>query len=214
MLTETQRGLLVKNLKEKITSVTVNGVEIEIKIHRADEGFDESHPFGIIRFMPSSRKKNQSVSDFIGTLENGQFSEFGYDQVELLELRCYAQTHHKDRVVHGRLIVDEMYRKILRHIYKNWNMGDNILTKMGAMIDNVDTVPYIREMTLYAENKARKIYIYGGDVYLLTMFRWTDIPEDWDGSSIDIYSIGNVGIDESGEEYVANGSIILNNILD
>lgn len=174
MLTETNRGNLIKDIKENV-SFDYGDYEPDPTIARYFEGHDWKNPQILIEFLPANRNKFQSVSNLIGNAsEHGEYHSFGYCQMEQCVIRCYAGKQHNDREVHGRLLVEHFANKCSQHILRNWNA---FLSTMNASLELYEPFS-VRDVTIYDPRKATFYYVYEISFYIRTLFTWTDKPED------------------------------------
>lgn len=193
MLTRIARKAVVDDLKE--IDFTFDSWTPTVSVQRHNEDFDKKLPFITTEFMPSNRKKFQSISNVIGDATPlGMYHEYGYCQIEAITVRIYCAKYHNNRNINGRDLIEDMHIKILRRIYKRW---DYLLEHYYASIDIVDSGPSLREITIYEGKSATKIYIYDITVYVRTQFRWNDIPDDYeDGDEEILEEIGKIRINE------------------
>ena len=73
----------------------INGIDFtyqtlnpQVKVYRYGEGFSRINPNVLIEYLPSNRKRFQSVSDVIGYAK-GDYYRYGYIRVELCTIHCY-----------------------------------------------------------------------------------------------------------------------------
>lgn len=183
MLTEEIRGIIVDRINS--LDFTYEGNDPQVKVYRYGEGFTRINPTILVQFLPANRKKFQSVSNVIGYAENGgNFYRYGYCQIELCSIHCYAQEKHEDAtktvVLNGRLICADMAEKCLADILKSW---DGLLTDYNVTLDFGDMIPFIKDVSTYDPVTETRIYNYDIDVYLRTPFTWDKVPDGYDQDS-------------------------------
>ena len=177
MLKETERNTIVDRVNS--LDFTYQGVDPQVKVYRYGEGFSRENPTILVQFMPSSRKKFQSVSDAIGHAE-GDYYQYGYCQIELCSVHVYCQEKHetadKTTVINGRMLCYDIAEKVLVDVLKVW---ENILVDFNASLDRKEAI-IIKDLSTYDPVTETRIYNYDIDVYLRTQFRWDKVPDDYD----------------------------------
>jgi len=183
MLTETQRGILVDDVKAFFDAYTYTIGETDfdpsVEVFRHNEGFDTENPFVMVQFLPTTRNKFRSLADVTGIAE-GRFKQFSFCQLELCSIHFYCQRTHQnaDKTVrvNGRLLVGDMSEKLLDRINRYW---ETLLNEWGACFDNRDSL-VIKDFSGLNEMHSTKIYNYDIDVYLRTQFKWNKVPDGYD----------------------------------
>lgn len=174
-MTEEQRGLIIKDTKDHV-DFTYNGWNPEPIIARYYEGHDWKHPQILFQFSPTNRTKFMSISNFIGKMSNRRFNKFGYCQMEVCTIKCYAGKQHNDYSINGRLLAEHMANTELAHVMKYW---DYVLFQFNATWDDFEP-PVVKDATIYLGRKATPVYIYEFDVSIRTQLRWNDEIEGED----------------------------------
>jgi len=183
MLTETQRGILVDDVKAFFDQYTYTIGEIDfdpgVEVFRHNEPFKTENPYVMVQFLPTTRNKFRSLSDVTG-IASGRFKQFSFCQIELCSLHFYChQTHYNaDKTVEleGRLLCASMAENTLERINKYW---ETLLNEWGACFDNRESL-VIKDFSGLSEMHSTRIYNYDIDVYLRTQFKWNKVPEGYD----------------------------------
>jgi len=159
---------------------TYQNLDPQVKVYRYGDGFDRINPNILIQFLPSNRKRSQSVGDVIG-LAQGDYYRYGYARVELCTIHVYCQENHENALktvtINGRMLGEFIAEKCLERVLKIW---ENILFDYKASFDRKDTVPVIKDLSMYDETVETQIYNYDIDVYLRIPFTWDKVPEGYD----------------------------------
>ncbi len=173
------RNALVDDIKDNV-DFTYKTLDPQVKVYRYGDGFSKIHPSVLIGFLPSNRKRFQSVSDIIGIAE-GDYYRYGYARVELCTIHVYCSEKHetvdKTTVFNGRMLGEFIAEQCLQRVLKVW---ENILFDYKASFDRVDTIPVVRDLSLYDEISETWIYNYDIDVYLRIPFFWDKVPDGYD----------------------------------
>ena len=170
---------------------TYQNLDPQVKVYRYGDGFDKENPMILIQFLPSNRKRFQSVSNVIGHAE-GDYYRYGYARVELCTIHVYCQEKHENALktvtINGRMLAEFIAEKCLERVLKVW---ENILIDYNASFDLKDTIPVIRDLSMYDEISETQIYNYDIDVYLRLPFTWNKVPEGYDveGDLVNILSV-------------------------
>lgn len=181
MLTETQRGKLIKDIRDNV-DFDYGDYSPDLKVVRYFEGHDWKTPQVLIEFLPANRNKFISVSNLIGSASNhGQYHEFGYCQMENCIIRCYAGKHENSRGMNGRLLAEHFAQQILNHILRNWG---SFLYTMNASLEQFEPFS-LRDASIWDAKKGTFNYIYELSFYIRTLFSWNDKPSDYDESEGD-----------------------------
>jgi len=177
MLKETERNVFVDDING--LDFTYESHDPQVKVYRYGEGFSRLNPTILVGFMPSNRKRFQSVSDVIGHAK-GDYYQYGFCQVELCTIHCYCQEKHKtadqSTTINGRMLCYDMAEKCLNRVLKVW---ENILADFNATLDRKETI-VIKDLSTYDPATETRIYNYDIDVYLRTQFRWDKVPAGYE----------------------------------
>ena len=178
MLKETERNTLVDRVNS--LDFTYQSKDPQVKVYRYGEGFSRTNPTVLVQFLPANRKRFQSVGDVIGKAK-GDYYQYGYCQVELCTIHVYCQEKHesadKTTVINGRMLGEYIADVILSDILKVW---ENILFDFNATFDRKETVPIIRDLSIYDPVTETRIYNYDIDVYIRTRFVWDKVPDGYE----------------------------------
>lgn len=190
-LKESERGAIVDRINS--LDFTYQNLDPQVKVYRHREGFNRINPTIMVEFMPSNRKRAQSVSNVIGKVEGGgDHYLYGYYHVELVSIHFYCQEKHetadKTTVINGRTLIGHISEIVLDDILREW---EEFLKQYNASFDWRDTVPAIKDLSLYDPVTETMIYNYDIDVYLRTRFVWDKVPDGYDeeGDLADILSV-------------------------
>jgi len=174
---------------------TYQNLDPQVKVYRHGEGFSRINPTIMVGFLPSNRKRFQSVNNIIGKAQ-GDYYKYGYARVELCTIHCYCQEEHKDATktvtINGRMLCEFIADKCLERVLKVW---ENILLDYNASFDWRDTIPVVRDLSFYDENSETQIYNYDIDVYLRIPFIWDKVPEGYDLEG-DLAKIASLEVEE------------------
>ena len=177
MLKETERNVFVDDING--LDFTYEDLEPQVKVLRYGEGFPRKNPLILVDFMPSNRKRFQSVSDVIGHAK-GDYYQYGFCQIELCTIHCYCQEKHEtadaSTTINGRMLCYDMAEKCLNRVLKYW---ENILLDFNASLDRKETI-VIKDLSTYDPATETRIYNYDIDVYLRTQFRWDKVPDGYE----------------------------------
>jgi len=177
MLTETQRGLLIKDIKTNVDFSYDEDYDPNPQIVRYFEGHDWTNPQILVDFLPASRVKFFSISNMIAPATPlGQYHSFAHIQMEQCVIRCYAGKHQNNRNLNGRLLVESMAQKLRKHILRKW---DSLLFDMCASIEKYEDMP-LRDVSIFDRSRGTMVYIYELSFYIRTLFSWNNIPDDYD----------------------------------
>lgn len=172
------RNALIEDIKG--LDFTYQDLNPQVKVYRYGEGFSRINPTIMIGFLPSNRKRFQSVGDIIGKAQ-GDYYRYGYCRVELCTIHCYCQEEHKtdnkETTINGRILCEFIAEKCLQRVLKVW---ENILFDYNASFDRKDTIPVMRDLSFYDEISETQIYNYDIDVYLRIPHTWNKVPEGYD----------------------------------
>ena len=187
------RNALVEDIKG--LDFTYQNLDPQVKVYRYGEGFSRINPTIMVGFLPSNRKRFQSVSDIIGKAK-GDYYRYGYVRIELCTIHCYCNEEHetadKLTTINGRMLGEFIADKCLERVLKVW---ENILIDYNASFDRKDTIPFIRDLSFYDENSETQIYNYDIDVYLRIPHTWDKVPEGYDEES-DLAKIASLEVKE------------------
>ena len=187
------RKALVEDIKG--LDFTYQTLDPQVKVYRHGEGFSMVNPYVMIQFLPSNRKRFQSVGDIIGKAK-GDYYRYGYARVELCSIHCYCQEEHKNALktitINGRELCEFISGKCQERILKYW---ENILFDYNAGFDRKDTIPNIKDLSYYDEISETQIYNYDIDVYLRIPFTWDKVPEGYDEEG-DLAKIASLEVEE------------------
>lgn len=187
------RNALVDDIKG--LDFTYQSLDPQVKVYRYGEGFSIINPYIMIQFLPSNRKRFQSVGDIIGKAE-GDYYQYGYARVELCSIHVYCQEEHKNAsktvTINGRNLCDFMAEKCQERMLKYW---ERILFDYNAAFDRKDTIPVIKDLSYYDEITETQIYNYDIDVYLRIPFTWDKVPEGYNEED-DLAKIASLEVEE------------------
>ena len=177
------RNALVEDLHDNV-DFTYLTKDPQVQVYRYGDGFSKIHPSVLVGFLPSNRKKFQSVGNIIGKINGaGDYYKYGYVRIELCTIHCYCSEDHetldKATIFNGRMLCEFIADQCLARVLKVW---ENILVDYNASLDIKDTVPFSKDMSLYDERSETWIYNYDIDLYLRIPFTWDKVPEDYDES--------------------------------
>jgi len=177
MFKETERNYFVDDING--LDFTYEGLDPQVKVYRYGEGFSRENHTILVGFIPSNRKRLQSVSDVIGHAK-GDYYQYGFCQIELCTIHCYCQEKHKTAdkltIINGRMLCYDMAEKCLNRVLKVW---ENILFDFNASVDRKETI-IIKDLSTYDPITETRIYNYDIDVYLRTQFRWDKVPDGYE----------------------------------
>lgn len=200
MLSESQRAELIEDLQKNI-NFEYEGYTPPINVYRYGEGFDRTTPYILVEFLPSNRKKFQSISDVIGpATEKGQYYEYGYCQIEVCNIYCYCGEFPDDNKLNGRLFTYYMAETVLKWVQRNW---EQLLWKMYASFDRAEDMWAIYDDSFYDPLTRTRIYCYRISMYLRTHVRWNKIPPTFTGDElVDIISVYGKSTNEEGYQLI------------
>lgn len=174
-LTEAQRGNLIDDIQNNV-DFSYNGWSPSLNVWRAKESHKVDLPFVVVDFLPTSRKKFASLGDIIGRIDDLHY-QFGYCELEVVNVSVHANKYHNDRNILGRDFCNDTLLKIRRRILAFWN---DILKPYGASLERGININ-IRDLSNYKPDVGTRYYEYDMDVYLRTDVRWdTRESEDQD----------------------------------
>lgn len=205
MFSEDEREFIIEDIQKNL-NFRYLGFTPPVKVYRYGEGFERSLPYILIEFLPANRNKFRSISDFIGNATPaGQYAQYGFCQMEVINVYCYCGEFHNEWNLNGRKLTYHLAETVLKYVQRNW---EQIFWKMYASIDRAETLYAIKDSSYYDDNTGSKIYCYSFDVYARTQMRWNKIPPTFDGEEI-IEEISELWIKSSneGEEYKLIGKI-------
>lgn len=180
MLTETNRGNLIKNIKNNV-DFSYGLYKPSMNIIRYYEGHDWENPQILIDFLPANRNKFMSVSNLTSKASpNSEFHNYGYCQIEQVVIRCYAGKHQDSRAINGRLIAEHYASKCLDWILRNWN---GVLASMNASLEEYEPFS-LKDASIFDRSKGTFVYIYELTFYLRTLFSWNDKPSGEEGEEV------------------------------
>ncbi len=185
---------LVDDIKDNV-DFTYQTLDPQVKVYRYAEGFSRINPSIMIQFLPSNRKRFQSVGDIIGYAD-GDYYRYGFARVELCTVHCYCQEKHENALktvtINGRMLCEFIAEKCLQRILKVW---ENILLDYNSSFDRLDTIPIIRDLSVYDEISETWIYNYDIDVYLRIPVSWNKVPDGYDNEG-DLANILSLEVEE------------------
>ena len=199
MFNEDQRDFFVedmhKNLNFKYLEYTP-----PVNVYRYGESFEKEVPYVFIEFLPANRNKFRSISDYIGdATPAGQYKQYGFCQMEVINIYCYCGEFHDNFKLNGRKLTGHLAEIALKYVQKNWEI---IFKKMYASLDRAETLWSIKDSSYYDDNTGSKIYCYSFDVYVRTQMRWNKIPDVFDGKEEICDGISEISVKtETEEEY-------------
>ena len=195
MLKETERNFIVDRING--LDFTYQELDPQVKVLRYGDGFSRKNPVILVGFMPSNRKRFQSVSDVIGKAK-GDYYQYGFCQIELCTIHCYCHEEHetadKSTSINGRMLCYDMAEKCLYRVLKVW---ENILYDFNATLDRKETI-VIKDLSTYNPATETRIYNYDIDVYLRTQFRWDKVPDGYEEDN-DLAEIVGLEVIEDGQ---------------
>ncbi|KKN01481.1 hypothetical protein LCGC14_1127330 [marine sediment metagenome] len=179
MLDSDLRNALIDDIKDNV-DFTYQTLDPQVKVYRYGEGFSRINPSILIGFLPSNRKRFQSISDVIGYAK-GDYYRYGFARVELCTIHSYCQEKHetadKSTTINGRMLCEFIAEKCLERVLKEW---ENILSDYNSSFDRLDTIPIVRDLSLYDEVSETQIYNYDIDIYLRIPYTWDKVPDGYD----------------------------------
>ena len=184
------KNALVDDIKDNV-DFTYQTLDPQVKVYRYGEGFSRINPTILIGFLPTSRKRYQSVGDVIAYAK-GDYYRYGFARVELCTIHCYCQEKHENALktvtINGRMLCEFIAEKCLERVLKVW---ENILFDYMSSFDRLDTIPIVKDLSAYDEISETQIYNYDIDVYLRIPFSWDKVPEGYDdeGDLVNILSV-------------------------
>ncbi len=199
MFNEEQREYIVedmhKNLNFKYLEYTP-----PVNVYRYGESFEKKVPYVFIEFLPANRNKFRSISDYIGdATPAGQYKQYGFCQMEVINVYCYSGEFHDNFKLNGRKLTGHLAEVALKYVQKNWEI---IFRNMYASLDRAETLWSIKDSSYYDDNTGSKIYCYSFDVYVRTQMRWNKIPTVFDGKEEICDEISKISVKtETEEEY-------------
>lgn len=199
MFNEDQREFIVEDAHKNLNFRYLE-YSPPVNVLRFGESFDKQFPYVLIDFLPANRNKFRSISDFIGyATPAGQYAQYGFCQMEVINVYCYCGEFHNNFKLNGRKLTAHLADTVLRYVQKNWEI---IFKNMYASIDRVETLWALKDSSYYDENTGSKIYCYSFDVYARTQMRWNKVPEAFDGEEEICEGISEISVKiETEEEY-------------
>ncbi len=189
MFSEDQREYIIEDLHKNLVFRFLQYTP-PVSVNRYGEGFDKTLPYVLIEFLPANRNKFRSISDIIGNASpNGQYKQYGFCQMEVINIYCYCGEFHDTYKLNGRKLTYHLAETILIYVQKNW---ENIFKGMYASFDRAETMWAIKDSSYFDEGSASKIYCYSFDVYARTQMRWNKIPSTFDGEEEIVEGISEV----------------------
>lgn len=177
MLSEDNREYIIEDMHRNLNFKYQEYIP-PVNIFRYGESFDKQVPYILIDFLPANRNKFRSISDYIGDASPaGQYKQYGFCQIEVITLYCYCGEFHNSFQLNGRKLTYHLAEIALSYVQRNW---EQILWKMYASLDRVDTLYTIKDLSYFDETTASKIYCYSFDVYVRTQVRWNKVPPEFD----------------------------------
>lgn len=153
-----------------------------VNVYRYGESFDKSLPYILIEFLPANRNKFRSISDIIGNATpKGAFKQYGFCQMEVVNIYCYCGEFHNDFQLNGRKLTYHLAETALRYVQKNW---EQMLWRMYASFDRAETLYAIKDDSYYEKTTESKIYCYNFDVYIRTQMQWNKVPDSFEEEEI------------------------------
>lgn len=181
MLTEQNRQDLVNDLNDNVT-FKYQSFEPTMSVMRHREGIREKFPYVTVEFLPANRTRFRSISDIIGkATESGQYKQYGYCQLEQVNIYCYCGERHNKDTLNGRLLTYAIADAIRLWVLRNW---EQLLYKMYASFDRSDDFNMIKDLSYYNIDTESWIYCYGLSFMLRTQVRWDKIPTDFEEEDI------------------------------
>jgi len=183
MLNSNGRKLLIEDLQSMNFSYLYgNHTWVPaLNVWRAGEGRERSLPHLSVDFFPTSRKKFASISDYVAKHDvDPEYSRFGYCELELVNVTIYANQHHSNGRVHGRLFCEWAMEEIRNRVLSRW---ESILYDVNACLERSIT-PTINDVSAYLSTVGTKRYAYSMDVYLRTNVSWDNLPDGHEGSGV------------------------------
>lgn len=187
MLSSKGRALLKKDLQSMDFTYNYEGHTWvpAMNVWRAGEGRERSLPHISIDFFPTSRKKFASISDLVDKHDiNPEYNRHGYCELELVNVVVYANQHHSNSRVHGRLFCEWAIKKMRQRVLSRW---EPILYEVQACLERSITPP-ISDVSAYLGTVGTKRYAYSMDVYLRTNVTWDYTPDDPDLIGSGVYA--------------------------
>ena len=197
MFSEDQREYIIEDMHKNINFKYLEYTP-PVKVYRYGESFDKSTPYVLVEFLPANRNKFRSISDFIGYASPaGQYAQYGFCQMEVINVYCYCGEFHNNFELNGRKLTAHLAEVVLNYVQKNW---EQIFWKMYASIDRAETLWSLKDSSYYDDNTASKIYCYSFDVYARTQMRWNKIPDSFDGEEEVCEAISEILVQNQTEE--------------
>jgi len=204
MFNEEQREFIIEDMHKNLNFKYLEYSPL-VNVNRYGEGFDKQFPYVLIEFLPANRNKFRSISDFIGNATPaGQYAQYGFCQMEAINIYCYCGEFHNDLKLNGRKLTYHLAEVVMSYVQRNW---EQIFWKMYASIDRAETIYSIKDSSYYDENTSSKIYCYSFDVYARTQMRWNKIPLTFDGEEEIIEGITELLVKTQEEDYKLIGNI-------
>jgi hypothetical protein len=178
MFSEEDREYFIEDMQKNI-NFSYQEYTPPVNVYRYGESFDKSTPYILIEFLPANRNKFRSISDYIGdATPAGQYKQYGFCQIEVINIYCYSGEFHDNFKLNGRRLTYHLAETTMLYVQKNW---EQMFWKKYASLDRAETLYVIKDSSYYDDNTASKIYCYSFDVYARTQMRWNKIPESFDG---------------------------------
>ena len=188
---------LVDDINDNV-DFTFQNLDPQVKVYRYGEGFSRENPNVLVQFLPSNRKRFQSVSDVIGKAK-GDYYRYGYCRLILCSIHCYCAEEHetadKSTIINGRILCEFIAEKCQERILKIW---ENILWDYYASFDRKENIPTLKDFSRYDPVTETRIYNYDIDVYLRIPFTWDKVPEGYEED--DLAEIVEFEVEETNQE--------------
>jgi len=206
MFSEDQRDEIIEDINDNLSFV-YGDYTPPVKVYRYGEGFDKKLPYVLFEFQPASRNKFRSISDVIGNATTtGQYKEYGFCQMEVINVYCYSGEFHNDFSLNGRKLTYHLAETVMKYVQRNW---EKIFWDMYASLDRAETLYSIKDASHYDDNSGSKIYCYSFDVYARTQMRWNKIPTGFDEEDV-CEGISEISVEtDTDEELELIGSITI-----
>lgn len=199
MFNEDQREYIIEDMHKNLNFKYLEYSPL-VNVYRYGESFEKEFPYIFIEFLPANRNKFRSISDYIGdATPAGQYKQYGFCQMEVINIYCYCGEFHDNFKLNGRKLTGHLAEIALKYVQKNWEI---IFKSMYASLDRAETLWSIKDSSYYDDNTGSKIYCYSFDVYVRTQMRWNKIPDVFDGEEEICDGISEISVKtETEEEY-------------
>lgn len=178
MLTEEARAEITDAFYDNI-DYSYNDFTPTARVWRMGEGFSkEDLPIVLIKFLPTSIRKFESVSDVIGwATEDKRYYNYGYCQVENCSVHCYSGAFHDDKALNGRLYASHLANEALKVILTG--KLDTVLAKYGARRERDHNLT-VKDASAFHREMQSHLYEYDVDFDVRTSLVWNRVPPEYE----------------------------------